>query len=243
MNRLSGRLAEPVKSTGVVKAGRTHSTTGDTVTQTASTAGRTPLAVPTQVALAGVFAALIAVCSMLPPIPVGGFGVPITLQTFAVMLTGLILGARLGFLSVALYVVVGLVGLPVFSGFNAGFGVLAGPSGGYLLAFPFAAALAGALASAVLKRGQEAAARRQTGVGRMGFGWWALVWLSAMIGSFVFIHPMGIGGMMLALDLDLPTAIAADMVFWPGDVIKNVLATAVAATVIRAFPALALRRF
>ncbi|MFC4369713.1 biotin transporter BioY [Citricoccus nitrophenolicus] len=213
------------------------------MTQTASTAGRTPLAVPTQVALAGVFAALIAVCSMLPPIPVGGFGVPITLQTFAVMLTGLILGARLGFLSVALYVVVGLVGLPVFSGFNAGFGVLAGPSGGYLLAFPFAAALAGALASAVLKRGQEAAARRQTGVGRMGFGWWALVWLSAMIGSFVFIHPMGIGGMMLALDLDLPTAIAADMVFWPGDVIKNVLATAVAATVIRAFPALALRRF
>lgn len=243
MNRLSGRLAEPVKSTGAVKAGLTHSITGDTVTQTASTVGRKPLAVPTQVALAGVFAALIAVCSMLPPIPVGGFGVPITLQTFAVMLTGLILGARLGFLSVGLYVVVGLVGLPVFSGFNASFGVLAGPSGGYLLAFPFAAALAGALSSLVLKRGQAAAARRQTGTGRMGFGWWALVWLSAMIGSFVFVHPMGIGGMMLALDLDLPTAIGADMVFWPGDVIKNVLATAVAATVIRAFPALALRRF
>lgn len=222
------------------------------MTQTAQAAGRKPLAVPTQVALAGVFAALIAVCSMLPPIPVGGFGVPITLQTFAVMLAGLILGARLGFLSVALYVVVGLVGLPVFSGFNAGFGVLAGPSGGYLLAFPFAAALAGALSSLVLKRGQASAARAvareasrggSSSAGRMRFGWWALVWLSAMIGSFVFVHPMGIGGMMLALDLDLPTALAADMVFWPGDVVKNVLATAVAATVIRAFPSLALRRF
>lgn len=212
------------------------------MTQTAA-AHRRPLAVPTQVALAGVFAALIAVCSMLPPIPVGGFGVPITLQTFAVLLAGLILGARLGFLSVALYVVVGLVGLPVFSGFNAGFGVLAGPSAGYLLAFPFAAALAGALSSLVLRRGQAAAARRQRGTGRMGLGWWALVWLSAMIGSFVVLHPMGIAGMMLALDLDLPTAIGADVLFWPGDVVKNLLATAVAATVIRAFPALALRRF
>jgi biotin transport system substrate-specific component len=196
--------------------------------------------VPTQVALAGVFAALIAVCSMLPPIPVGGFGVPITLQTFAVMLTGLILGARLGFLSVLLYLVVGLAGLPVFSGFNAGIGVLAGPSAGYLLAFPLAAGLAGALSSVVLRRGQAAAAK---GAGRMGFGWWALVWLCAMVASFVFIHPMGIAGMMIALDLDLATAIVADMVFWPGDVIKNVLATAVAATVVRAFPALALRRF
>lgn len=199
-----------------------------------------PLAVPTQVALAGVFAALIAVCSMLPPIPVGGFGVPITLQTFAVMLTGLVLGARLGFLAVLLYVVVGLAGLPVFSGFNAGLGVLAGPSAGYLLAFPLAAALAGALSTVVLRRGQASAAR---GAGRMGFGWWALVWLCAMVASFVFVHPMGIAGMMLALDLDLATGVGADMVFWPGDVVKNVLATAVAATVVRAFPALALRRF
>ena len=118
--------------------------------------------------------------------------------------------------------------------------VLAGPSAGYLLAFPLAAGLAGALSTVVLRRGQAAAAR---GTGRMGFGWWALVWLCAMVASFVFIHPMGIAGMMLALDLDLATALGADMVFWPGDVIKNVLATVVAATVIRAFPALALRRF
>ena len=196
------------------------------MTQSATTHGPRPLTVPVQVALAGVFAALIAVCSMLPPVPVGGFGVPITLQTFAVMLTGLILGARLGFLSVALYVLVGLAGLPIFSGFNGGLGVLAGPSAGYLLAFPFAAGLAGALSGLVLRRGRASAARRGgQDAGRMPFGWWALVWLSAMVASFVFIHPMGIGGMMLALDLDLPTAIAADMVFWPGDVLKNILAT------------------
>lgn len=200
----------------------------------------TRLTAATQVGLVGVFAALIAVASMLPPVPVGGLGVPITLQTFAVMLAGLVLGARLGFLAVLLYLVVGLAGLPVFSGFNAGIGVLAGPSAGYLLSFPLAAGLIGALSSLVLRRGQSAAAK---GSGRMGFGWWVLIWLCAMVASFLFVHPMGIAGMMINLDLDLVTAIGADMVFWPGDVIKNVLATTVAATVIRAFPGLALRQF
>lgn len=189
------------------------------------------LPVSTQVAVTGVFAALIAVAAMLPPIPVGGFGVPITLQTFAVMLTGIVLGARLGFLAVLLYLVVGLAGLPVFSGFSGGLGVLAGPSAGYLLAFPLAAALAGALATVVLRRMPS------------GFGRWVLVFLSAMVASFTFVHPMGIGGMMLALDLDVVTALGADMVFWPGDVLKNILATAVAVALFRAFPGLAQRRW
>lgn len=194
--------------------------------------GASALPVPTQVAVTGVFAALIAVAAMLPPIPVGGFGVPITLQTFAVMLTGIVLGARLGFLAVLLYLVAGLAGLPVFSGFSGGLGVLAGPSAGYLLAFPLAAALAGALTTLVLRRT----------AGR-GFRRWALVFLSAMVASFTFVHPMGIGGMMIALELDVITALGADMVFWPGDVLKNVLATAVAVTLFRAFPGLAQRRW
>lgn len=189
------------------------------------------LPVPTQVAVTGVFGALIAVASMLPPIPVGGFGVPITLQTFAVMLTGIVLGARLGFLAVLLYLVAGLAGLPVFSGFSGGLGVLAGPSAGYLLAFPLAAATVGALSTLVLRRVSA------------GFGRWALIFLSAMAASFTFVHPMGIGGMMIALDLDVVTALGADMVFWPGDVLKNVLATAVAVALFRAFPGLAQRRW
>lgn len=194
------------------------------------------LPVPTQVAVTGVFAALIAVAAMLPPIPVGGFGVPITLQTFAVMLTGIVLGARLGFLAVLLYLVAGLAGLPIFSGFTGGLGVLAGPSAGYLLAFPLAAALAGGLTTAVLRRSVQRTPAP-------GFGRWVLVFLSAMLASFTFVHPMGIGGMMLALELDLTTAIGADMVFWPGDVVKNVLATAVAVSLFRAFPGLAQRRW
>ncbi len=83
----------------------------------------------TDVALVATFAAFVAVCAVLPAIPTGG-AVPITLQTFAVVLTGLVLGPRRGALALALYVLVGLAGLPIFSGAVGGLGVLAGPSAG-----------------------------------------------------------------------------------------------------------------
>jgi biotin transport system substrate-specific component len=72
--------------------------------------------------------------------------VPITGQTFAVLLAGAVLGPRRAFMAMSLYLVEGAIGLPFFSGGAAGAGHLVGPSGGYLLAFPFAAALTGALA-------------------------------------------------------------------------------------------------
>jgi len=73
--------------------------------------------------------------------------VPITGQTFAVLLSGAVLGARRGFAAQLLYLAEGAAGLPVFAGGAAGAAVLLGPTGGYLLAFPFAAALTGALAA------------------------------------------------------------------------------------------------
>jgi len=72
--------------------------------------------------------------------------VPITGQTFAVLLSGTVLGARRAFLAQLLYLVEGAAGLPFFAGGAAGFARLAGPTGGYLLAFPFAAAVTGAFA-------------------------------------------------------------------------------------------------
>ena len=73
--------------------------------------------------------------------------VPITGQTFAVLLSGAVLGARRAFLAQALYLGCGAAGMPVFSGGGFGAQHLIGPTGGYLLAFPFAAALTGALAA------------------------------------------------------------------------------------------------
>jgi len=72
--------------------------------------------------------------------------VPYTLQTMVVLLAGAFLGARNGFLSQCAYLALGAAGAPVFAGGAAGWAVLAGPTGGYLAGFPFAAAAVGALA-------------------------------------------------------------------------------------------------
>ncbi|HEY6193044.1 MAG TPA: biotin transporter BioY [Bacteroidota bacterium] len=69
--------------------------------------------------------------------------VPYTLQTFFVLLSAAVLGARKGAVSQLLYLTMGAIGLPVFAHWGAGFAVLAGPTGGYLLSFPLAALVAG----------------------------------------------------------------------------------------------------
>lgn len=87
------------------------------------------------------FAALIAVCTWITVPAV----VPFTMQTFAIMAAVGLLGTRRAFLSTLLYLALGCVGLPVFSGFRGGIGVLAGPTGGYLVGFLFSALVAGLL--------------------------------------------------------------------------------------------------
>ncbi len=74
--------------------------------------------------------------------------VPYTFQTLVVLLAGAILGPRNGFLSMAMYVALGTIGLPVFSGGGFGIARILGPTGGYLLAFPIAAYVVGSLLSA-----------------------------------------------------------------------------------------------
>lgn len=71
--------------------------------------------------------------------------VPFTLQTFAIFLTILVLGTWRGFFVVLSYIALGLVGLPVFSGFKSGFAAIAGPTGGYILGFLLTAIVTGKL--------------------------------------------------------------------------------------------------
>ena len=77
-------------------------------------------------------------------IPIGP--VPITGQTFAVLLTGALLGSRLGAMAMIVYVIEGAIGLPFFYGGHGGILHLLGPTGGYLVAFPAAAYITGAFA-------------------------------------------------------------------------------------------------
>jgi len=85
----------------------------------------------------GLFAVLITVCSWLS-IPTT---VPFTLQTFAVFCAVGLLGGKRGTISVLVYLLLGAVGLPVFSGFRGGFGALLGATGGYIAGFFFCAAV------------------------------------------------------------------------------------------------------
>lgn len=80
----------------------------------------------------GLFAALMAVCSWLS-IPLGDTAV--TMQTFALLMALGLLGGKWGCVSILIYLSLGAVGVPVFSGLQGGFGVLLGPTGGYLWGF------------------------------------------------------------------------------------------------------------
>lgn len=81
----------------------------------------------------GMFTAITAILSIATiPTP---WGVPFTLQTFAMALSGLVLGKKYGTISTVLYVLLGLIGVPVYAGMSAGPGVLFGVTGGYIFGF------------------------------------------------------------------------------------------------------------
>jgi len=84
-------------------------------------------------------AAFICICSWIS-IPAE---IPFTLQTFGVCLVAAVLGLRGGIGAVAVYILLGFIGAPVFSGFRGGFGVLLGTTGGYIVGFLFTAAAVG----------------------------------------------------------------------------------------------------
>lgn len=93
-------------------------------------------------ALVGGGSILVALCTQVAV----GAPVPITGQTFAVLMAGALLGSRRGAMAVLLYIGQGLAGLPVFAYGNSGLKALAGPTGGYLVGFVAAAYVVGALA-------------------------------------------------------------------------------------------------
>lgn len=137
-------------------------------------------------------------------IRVPGLLVPITGQTFAVLLSGAVLGARRAFAAQLLYLVEGASGLPVFAGGAGGIGVFAGPTAGYLAAFPLAAAVTGALA----ERGWD---RR------------FVTMLAAMLAGSAVIFAVGLGVLSRFVPGDLLLSQGL-LPFLPGDAIKSSLA-------------------
>ena len=93
------------------------------------------------ICMIALFTALVSVLAQIS-IPLPG-GVPLTMQTMAVFITGIVLGRRRGFASLLAYLLLGAFGAPVFSNFGAGLSRLAGPTGGFLLSYPLMAWIAG----------------------------------------------------------------------------------------------------
>lgn len=88
----------------------------------------------------GICAALLIICSWISVPALGPF-VPFTLQTFAIFLIAGLFSLKTGLLSVAVFIALGAVGLPVFSGFKSGIAAILGPTGGYMVGFIFAVLL------------------------------------------------------------------------------------------------------
>lgn len=127
-------------------------------------------------------------------------GANITLQTMFVLMSGFILGSKAALLSMLLYLTIGSFGLPIFSGFQSGLGVLFGPSGGFLLAFPLAAAITGI-------RGKREVS----------------YYLLGSLGIFS-LYVIGIPWLMIHLNLPFLTILSLVAVYIPGDIIKLVIA-------------------
>ena len=175
------------------------------------------------VAHIALFAALIAVLGLVPKITLLS-GVPITAQSMGIMLCGTVLGARRGALAVLLFLLLVALGLPLLAGGRGGLGVFAGPSVGFLIGFPVAAFTAGLVVEK----------------------WSAPLGLAAlagsMLGGIAVLYAFGIPGMAFMLGKTLPEATALALPFFPGDVIKAILAAALTRGLARVRPGVLLSR-
>ncbi|PZO79352.1 MAG: BioY family transporter [Mesorhizobium amorphae] len=176
--------------------------------------------------LAALFAALIAVLGMMPPVPLGFIPVPITLQSMGAMLAGTILGAKRGGLAVLLFILLVAVGLPVLSGGRGGLAVLLGPTGGYIFGWIAAAVVCGLLSERLVREGQSE--WRQMG----GF------FLAAVLGGIVVLYAIGAPWVTASTGTPLGTVLAGSLAFIPGDLLKAAVATVAARAVLAGYPLL-----
>lgn len=176
------------------------------------------------IALIAVFAALIAVFSIIPSIFTVG-GIPFAIQMIIVLLAPLVLGPIRGAASCALYILVGVAGLPVFSGGASGPAVLIGPTAGYLYGWIVNGFVTGLAAYAVLRARPS---RRAL----------PLLLIACAIIGVIVVHLCGVIYFMAALHMDLTKALLTTAPFFPWDLLKAVVAGLLAVAIFTAFPAL-----
>lgn len=168
------------------------------------------------VGLASLTGAMAQVRVVLPWSPV-----PITLQTFVVLLSGVVLGRKWGAISQALYLGIGALGMPWFTGYGSGLQALAGPTGGYLTGFILAALLIGYFTDTCIKS-------------RSFFYMLGLM----VFANFIIIYGLGIAQLSLYLSWVKGVEVNLFSLFWigvipfiPGDLTKAIAAAVIARTI------------
>ncbi len=164
------------------------------------------------------FAAVTAALGLVPKIDLG-IGVPITAQLLGVMLAGSVLGARRGFLAMALFLALVASGLPLLAGGRGGLGVLIGPSAGFLWAWPFAAALIG-----------WATERFWAGLT------FPKSFLINAVCGIVPVYALGIPVLAAISGIPLKAALIGSLAFVPGDLVKAAIAGWITLFVKRGYP-------
>lgn len=152
--------------------------------------------------LAALFAALTAVGSYIA-IPIGP--VPIVLANFFIMMAGLLLGRKWAPISIGIYLLLGVVGLPVFSGGASGPAALAGPTGGFLIGYVVTAFII-----AIISRSENPSIKKD---------------IPAVLAGIVVLYLLGVPWLKISLSMEWSKALSAGMIpFIPGDLLKGAAA-------------------
>jgi biotin transport system substrate-specific component len=178
------------------------------------------------IVLIALFAAIIVVLGLIPPVTLGFIPVPITAQSMGVMLAGCIIGAKRGALAYVLVILMVAIGLPVLAGGRGGLSVLVGPTGGFVFGWVIATYVTGLIAERVIREGQSEL--RQ----------FAGFFLASVIGGIVVLYAIGMPWVSVVTGTPLMAVVTGSMAFIPGDLLKAAIATLAARAVLAGYPLL-----
>jgi biotin transport system substrate-specific component len=178
------------------------------------------------IVLVALFAAIMVVLGLLPPITLGFIPVPITAQSLGPMLAGCILGARRGAAAMLLVLLLVAIGLPVLSGGRGGLAVFAGPSAGYIFGWVVGAFVCGLISERLVREDQSELSQFLSFL------------LASVVGGIGIVYLFGMPWLAYMSGKAFFETAAASLVFLPGDLIKAFVAMLAARAVLAGYPLL-----
>lgn len=160
-------------------------------------------------------AAIICILGLVPPVPLPIMPVPIVLQNIGIFLAGIMLGRKLGTLSVVVFLLLAAVGLPVLSGGRGGIGVFAGPSAGFLFLYPVVAFFIGWIRDKYLHKVK-----------------FIMLLVATIIIGVLGLDILGTIIMGFIINIPISKSIVLSLTFMPGDIVKAIIASLIGATLL-----------